>query len=124
MKKILVALFFVFVCNNTLKAQNVTGTEAQVKTTLCKSWTIDYAMSKGKKISMPVGAEGFRMVFKTDNTYEVKNAPEGNANDKWVYDAAAKMVVIYRNGKAYSNISTLTDTEMIISPPKSEMDFG
>lgn len=103
MKKISFTLLLLCGLFQTLSAQNVSGSDAEIQKLLCKTWTVVAGTT----------TPAFTIRFDTDGTYTLKSATE-EKTDRWRYKEAQAQIINYRDAQVDNHITTLTENEIIM----------
>lgn len=115
MKKNLILIGLIIGMNLTSSAQEVTLTNSELKSILCKQWGIEYAMINGVKTGQMPGASDFDFKFKKDGEFDLIRENGKNESGIWTYDTENKYVDLSIKGKITSRIKSIDKTKLIMT---------
>jgi hypothetical protein len=116
MKKPIILLLVLTVAAFFPASAQISVPADSIPSTLCKTWTVSYALMGDTRIDMKPGAQAMDFDFKKDKTLMVSAGPtDPKTKGTWVYDATSKTVKLTINGQSRGTVTKLQADQLIIS---------
>ena len=98
----------------TFATAQITLPVDSIPPTLCKTWTVSYALMGDTRIDMQTGAQAMDFDFKRDHTLMVSTGPnDPKTKGTWVYNAASKTIRLTINGQSKGAVTKLRGEQLI-----------
>lgn len=116
MKKLIsICIIALTVSNTSLFAQNIAIPLDSVRTLLCKTWEVDYALMGRMKIGRMPGASEINYEFNKDNTFIMTgNNPKDKKKGTWSYAPKKKIIKLTVDGRSNTSIVSLKEGEFVM----------
>src|SRR3984893_2370143 len=109
-------LFVLSVFTTTCATAQITLPVDSIPSTLCKKWTVSYALMGDTRIDMQTGAQAMDFDFKRDQTVMISAGPnDPKTKGTWAYNAATKTIKLTINGQSRGAVTKLQADQLIIT---------
>ena len=115
MKKFYV-LFLLTAAVSAAATAQITMPADSIPSTLCKTWTVSYALMGDTKVTMQPGAQAMDFAFNKDKTLVLSTgSTDTKIKGTWTYDAATKTVKLTINGQGKMTVTKLQADQLTMS---------